>query len=166
MKSFISCLFFLVAFQTPVHSHNVYSSFTLIEWNSSDNSIEAIIEIHAHELEAKLSVLLNERLTFLEDAGYRKLETATAQYIPSNIQLAVDSTSTPLTYLGMENEGQIIKVYLEADLSDAPKAIQFMNSILLDDLPGQVNTIVAIVDGKRVGGEITADTGPVNFTFK
>tara|TARA_R110002096_G_scaffold289328_3_gene483574 strand:+ start:47 stop:547 length:501 start_codon:yes stop_codon:yes gene_type:complete len=166
MKSFISCLFLLLAHQTPAHSHNVYSSFTLIEWNSVDNSIESIIEIHAHELEAKLSVLLNERLTFLEDSDYRKLEAATAQYIPKHIQLTVDSVPTPLTYLGMENEGQIIKVYLEADLAETPQALQFMNSILLDDLPGQVNTIVAIVDGKRVGGEITADTGPANFTFK
>lgn len=156
----------VLAFSFSALAHNVYRSFTLIEWNAADNSIEAVVELHAHELEAKLSILLNERLTFLEDADYSKLETATAQYAPKHIQLKIDDNIIPLTYLGMESEAQIIKIYLEADLLAAPEKMTFMNSILLDDLPGQVNTVVAIVNGKRLGGEITADTDPVVFTFK
>lgn len=163
---FVQIMLLAIISQQPASAHNVYSSFTHIEWNTSDNSIELVIELHAHELEAKLSVLLNERLTFLEDSDYPKLETATADYIPSQLQLHVDGTHIPLTYLGMENEGQVVKTYLEADLLKAPENITFMNGILIGDLPGQVNTVVAIVNRQRKGGEITADTGPVNFTFK
>ncbi|MEX0298469.1 MAG: DUF6702 family protein [Kordiimonas sp.] len=166
MKRLITCLILLVSSQAPVIAHNVYSSFTSLEWNASDNSIEAVIELHAHELEAKLSVILNERLTFLEDADYSKLEKAAAQYIPQHVQLAADGIATPLIYLGMESEGQIIRVYFEADLAKAPKRLEFMNSILLNDLPGQVNTVVARVHNERLGDEITADSGPAEFTFK
>ncbi|MBL4837020.1 MAG: hypothetical protein JKY34_05530 [Kordiimonadaceae bacterium] len=157
----ITCMFYAIA----AFAHNVYSSFTRIDWNTADSSIELVIELQAHELEAKLSVILGERLSFLEDSDYTALEAATADYIPENIELTVDGETVSLVYLGMEIDKQLVRIYLEKDLTKAPETLSFMNAILLQDLPGQTNIVLANIKGVKRGADITASSGPADFIF-
>lgn len=148
-----------------LRAHNVYSSFSQIDWNESDNSIELVVQIHSHELEEKLSLLLDKRLSFLNDEDFRELETATGSYLRSNINLMLDDTPLDLIFLGIETDGQTVVAYLEQDWPQAPTSIDFMNQIFLADLAGQINSVLATVNGTRQGGDINWDTGPLRFTF-
>jgi len=167
-KSFVAfaVLFSLTVTSTNLHGHNVYSSFTAIEWNSVDNSLEVIMQIHGHELEAKLSIDAGKRLSFLDNDDYPELEKATQQYVMQNLSLQVDDIPAELNYIGMETNGQIITVYLETVLPKAPSSMKIMNSILLDALPGQTNSVIATINGKRLGGDNTQTSGPITLTFK
>ncbi len=155
----------LILLQTAAHAHNVYSSFSQLEWNDADSSIELVMQIHSHELETKLSLLLDERLSFMEDDDFDKLQTATHSYISNNTALELDGKPVTLLFLGMETDGQTVIAYLEADWSEKPRTIEFMNSMFLDDLPGQINSVLGTVMGVRKGGDITATSGPVRFDF-
>ena len=149
----------------PLTAHNVYSSFTRIDWNHNDGSIELVMQTHSHELETKLSMLSGERLSFLKDADFSKLQAAMAPYARQNITLKVDGQVIDLNYIGMENQNQTIFVYLEASWTTEPQRIEYMNAMLLDELPGQINSVMAVVKGQRRGADITQSSGPADFSF-
>lgn len=150
---------------TKANAHSVYASFTQIDWNSQDGSIELIIGLHSHELETKLSFVEGERLSFLEDEDFPTLNRAAGQYVLENIALTLDDQLIELSYLGSETDGQNVTLYLEADWPKPPKTIQFMNAMFLEDLPGQTNSVLATVEKKRNGGDIVNGSGPLTFTF-
>ena len=157
---------FLVVFIAPVAgAHNVYSSFTEIEWNAADKSIEVIVQLHGHELETKLSILLDQRLSFFEEENLPALEAATGQYLRENMMLNLDGQSVNLVFLGLETDGQSVIAYLEQDWPEAPQGLEFYNRVFLEDLPGQVNSVLATVNGVRQGGDINIDSGSVSFVF-
>lgn len=155
----------LILLQTATHAHNIYSSFSQLDWNDADGSIELVMQIHSHELETKLSLILDRRLSFLEDADFSALEAATNNYVSNNVAVRVDGKPVNLLFLGIEAQGQTVTAYLEADWTDEPKQLEFMNSMFLDDLPGQVNSVLATVMGVRKGGDITSTSGPLSFDF-
>ncbi|MFC3050750.1 DUF6702 family protein [Kordiimonas pumila] len=165
LKGLIFCCILWVTITCPATAHNVFASITTIEWNESDNSIEAILELHGHELEAKLSFDKNERLSFLNDEDYDKLAAATKDYVSQNFHIDTNGNKIPLTYVGMETKGQLVTIYMEASLPSAPNNIAIHNDILLDALPGQTNSVIVTIKGVRKGGDITADTGPLILSF-
>lgn len=146
-------------------AHNVYATFTSIEWNANDNSVELVMQMHAHELEAHLSLDLNERLTFLNEDDFPKLEAAVGPLVTSKTALELDGEYADINYLGMEMQGQTVFIYMETNWPEAPKSIKFMNALFLDELPGQNNSVMAQVNGVRKAGEILSGTGPVLMEF-
>ena len=159
-----ACLMGLT-FVPMAFAHNVYSSFTEIEWNADDNSIEVIVQLHSHELETKLSLLLDQRLSFLDENDLPTLEQATGAYLINNLMLNLDGQAVDLIFLGLETDGQNVIAYLEQDWPGEPKALEFYSRVFLDDLPGQVNSVLATVSGVRQGGDININSGPVSFIF-
>ena len=160
----VACFF--AALFTPIASaHNVYSSFTEIEWNAADKSIEVIVQLHGHELETKLSILLDQRLSFFDEENLPALETATGQYLQENMMLNLDGQPVELVFLGLETDGQSVIAYLEQDWPEAPQGLEFYNRVFLEDLPGQVNSVLATINGFRQGGDINIDSGSVSFVF-
>lgn len=164
MRQLLALLFILIV-SSPLLAHNVYSSFTQIDWNSNDNSIELVMQTHSHELETKLSILSGERLSFLEDADFSKLQAAMSLYARTSVTLKIDNQLVDLEYIGMENQNQTIFIYMEANWATIPKHIQYMNTMLLEELPGQTNSVMAVVNGQRRGADITASSGPADFSF-
>lgn len=146
-------------------AHNVYSSFTEIEWNADDNSIEVIVQLHSHELETKLSLLLDQRLSFLDENDLPTLEQATGSYLINSLMLSLDGQTVDLIFLGLETDGQNVIAYLEQDWPRQPKALEFYNRVFLEELPGQVNSVLATVSGVRQGGDININSGPISFIF-
>lgn len=149
----------------PLVAHNVYGSFTQIDWNSNDGSIELVMQTHSHELETKLSILHGERLSFLEDSDFSKLQATMSLYARESIALKIDDQLIDLNYIGMENQNQTIFIYMEANWEIAPKRIEYMNTMLLEELPGQTNSVMAVVNGQRRGADITLSSGPADFSF-
>jgi len=149
----------------PAAAHNVYASFTDLFWNADDKSVELVVEAHAHEVEAYLSVELGKRLTFLDDKDMPELEKAVGPMILRNLALSLDGKDVQLQYLGMKMEGQTLMLFLEADWPERPKNVMIMNSLLIGELPGQVNSILARIGDDRKGGDIREGTGALSFDF-
>ncbi len=165
MKSFLITVFTVLFFSPPGWAHNVHSTATEIEWNDTDNSLEVIVQIHAHQLEARLSLDTGRRLTVLTDADLPTIERMAGNLIAENLHIDADGKMVPLDFLGIDVTDQVIYLYLEADWPNAPKEIKVMNSLFIRELPGQVNSVVAKVGRHRKGGRIASLTDPLLFTF-
>ncbi|WP_262690481.1 DUF6702 family protein [Kordiimonas aestuarii] len=166
MKSrFLAIFIVCTGLSLSALAHNVFATFTTIEWNPDDKSVELVMQMHAHELESHLSLNLGERLTFLDDEDYRKLEASVAPVIARMVALEVDGQLLDIHYLGMELQGQTVFLYMESAWPTAPKTIKFMNALFIDELPGQNNSVMATVNGVRRAGETLAGTGPVVMEF-
>ncbi len=146
-------------------AHSSFTSFTRIDWNAEDKSIELIIQMHAHELEAYLSEQAGERLSFLIEGDIAALEAAAGPAILENISLTLDSQKVSPTFLGLELQGQTVFLYMESDWATAPKHLHFLNKLFFNIQPGQINSMMAVVNGHRQAGEATPGDGPIKLTF-
>jgi len=156
----------LVALVQPtLRAHENNRSLSQLDWNDADGSVELVMQIHRHELETKLSLMLDQRLSFLTNDDFGTLETATRSYLATNVAVRVDDKPVEMIFIGIEVVGETIIAYLETDWAEQPRSLGFMNSILLADLPGQINTVVASVNGVRTVGDITGGSAPLRFKF-
>lgn len=155
----------LTLFNSVTRAHEDYRSLSQLDWNDADGSVELVMQIHRHELETKLSLLLDQRLSFLTSGDFNKLEATTNSYLANNIAVRVDDNPVDMIFLGLEAEDETVIAYLEADWPDQPRSLGLMNSIFLNDLPGQINTVLATVKSVRMSGDITAGSGPLRFNF-
>ncbi|WP_308909564.1 DUF6702 family protein [Pseudokordiimonas caeni] len=159
-----ACLALLLA-ALPAAAHNVYASFTDVFWNSDDKSVELVVEAHAHEIEAYLSVELGKRMSFLDDKDIPELEKAVGPMIVGDIELSLDGTPVQLDYLGMKLEGQTLMLFLEADWPTRPKNVTILNKLLIGNLPGQTNSVLVRVGADRKGGDIREGSSSLSFDF-
>jgi hypothetical protein len=162
----IFAIFIMALFTSnPLGAHSSFTSFTRIDWNSTDKSIELVMQMHAHELEAYLSEQVGERLSFLIESDIATLEAAAGPAILKNISLSLDNQKISPTFLGLELQGQTVFLYMESDWATAPKHLQFLNKLFFNIQPGQINSMMAVVNGHRQAGEATPDDGPIKLTF-
>lgn len=165
MKSFLFAALAFLTVSAPGLAHNVHATATEIEWNATDNSIEVIVQIHAHQLEARLSYDAGRRLTILSDSDLPAIEQMAGKLVAANLKIDADGDPVPLGFLGMEVADQMVRLYLEADWPQAPEALTVMNAVFIDELPGQINAVVAKVGRHRKGGRITSRAVPLRLTF-
>ncbi|NVJ69842.1 MAG: hypothetical protein HWE08_05780 [Alphaproteobacteria bacterium] len=165
LRTFVATTLMLVALSVPATAHNIFATMTEIEWNDQDQSLEVIMQMHAEHLEARLSLDLGERLNFLNDSHFERLEAATAPLIAKHLEIIVNSQPVILSFLGLEFRGDEVFLYLETELESAPRYMEVMNSLFLDDLPGQVNSVMATVKGERQAADITSAAEPAEFNF-
>lgn len=164
IKSFVLAVC-LASMAPMAHAHNIHSSMTNVQWNESDNSLEFILTLHGHELEAMLSHLTGRKLSFLDQKDDPVLQNAMRSYVQERLSLVIEEEPVALDFVGHEVQGQIVTVYMETALDNAPAQFSLNNSILLDAFDDQVNTIVVRIGDKRLTGDITLSSGPAHFNF-
>lgn len=168
-QKYITCIFlvFLILFSTPktLDAHSSFTSFTRIDWNAADQSIELVIQMHAHELEAYLSEEVGERLSFLVETDLPTLEKAAGPVIAENIILKLDEKLVSPDFLGLELQGQSVFLYMESNWQNAPKTLSFLNKLFFNIQPGQINSMMAVVNGNRQAGETTPGDDAIVLTF-
>lgn len=148
-----------------VSAHNIHRSMTNIEWNKSDNSLEFILTLHGHELEAMLSYLTGQKLSFLDQKDDPALQEAMQLYVQERVSLKVEDKVIALDFIGHEVQGQIVTVYMETALAKAPTSFSVNNSVLLDAFDDQVNAIVVHIGDRRQTADVTTRSGPAQFNF-
>ncbi|SDE34851.1 MULTISPECIES: DUF6702 family protein [Kordiimonas] len=165
LRTYAVHLTFLALATTGAWAHNAFATLTEIEWNQSDQSLEVIMQIHAELLEARVSIDHGSRLSFLNPEHFDLLESGTAPLMADHLRIVVNGDPVDLTFLGLEYRDQEVFVYLESDLPEAPERMEVMNSLLIDRLPGQVNSVIALVKGQRIAGDIASSGEPLEFEF-
>ncbi|NVJ98459.1 MAG: hypothetical protein HWE25_09920 [Alphaproteobacteria bacterium] len=165
LKRILAATYLVVLSALPASAHDIHATMTEVLWNERDQSLELVVEMHAELLEARLSIELGERLSFLEEQHFDVLQSATAPLLEEHLYLSEGEAPINLTYLGLEYRDDHVYLYLETEMSEAPKTLTVMNSLFLDDLPGQINTVVAKVGEKMEAGQITVSSDPVIFRF-
>lgn len=126
---------------TATFAHNLYHSFTTIEFNERASRVELMLQVHADEFEALLSVRLKKRMSFMHNDDYDALVEAAGAEIIKKYTISTDGEPLTLEYVGMEVNDRTVYAYLKAPVTSAPTTYTVMNTLLLDELPKMKNQI-------------------------
>jgi len=122
-------------------AHNLYHSFTTIEYNERASRVELMLQVHADEFEALLSVRLKTRMSFMHDDDYDALVDAAGAELIKSYTITANGQPLTLEFVGLEVSDRTVYAYLKAPVMGAPSTYTVMNKLLLDELPKMKNQI-------------------------
>lgn len=149
-----------------VFAHQQQVSMTTVTFNFRTNSVEIIHRFFAHDTEHAMSIIAGNQADIMFD---ETVQLRFGRYVSENFQLLdQDKKALPLSLVGVEIDGDVIWVYQETPLPGQLAEITVLNSVLLDILANQVNT-VNVECGKelstlRFSGNVRAATSSIDFS--
>ncbi len=148
----LGILFLLCLIALPASAHTFYTALTRINYNDNAGTIEVIHRLTGHDLEAVLSFREGTILEFDETPG---LDDRAGAYLQAHFSIEADGMAVPLHFIGLEQSGEDILAYFEADYPEAPEALTITNTIFLEELPQQTNIVVATIKDRRGAGQFS-----------
>lgn len=120
--------------------HKYYSSITEIEFDTEEKLAKIDIQLFSDDL---LKLFEDRFLESPDDFNHlnTKQETLFKEYLSKKILLTLNRKPTKLYYLGMEEENNLVHVYLEAKTHRKPMRVGITNSILQDIFFKQTNIV-------------------------
>lgn len=144
----------LCFFATTVASHTFYSALTRISYNQRAGTIEVIHRLPAHDMEAILSFHAGAILGFDDTPD---LTDRAGRYLSDNFKIEVDRSPISLQFIGAEQKGEDLIAYFEGKSPDMPQDMFVINTIFLEELPQQENTVVVTIGDKRGAARFVKD---------
>ena len=149
MKSIFKII--LITFTLSLTSftiHKYYSSITKIEVDNKDK----LLKIHTQLFVDDFENVMQKRydLTDIDFSNVSEKEQGKIKtYLTKKLQIQINRSPLELSYLGLEQEGELLYVYLESKLEQTVKRIDIENSLLQDFFSEQHN-IVDVKNNKQV----------------
>ena len=128
-------------------------------------TIEVIHRFYSHDAEHALSSMAGRRVDIFRDEASQQ---AFGRYVGAHFQLRdQDEKALPLSLVGVELDGDFIWVYQETPIPGELIGLTVSNTALLDEIPGQVNTVNVECDGELETLEFTekSTTARVEIDF-
>ncbi len=130
--------------------HPFYFSFAEFEYNSSDKSLQGSIKIFINDLEQSLKKTSQQKIDLLHVKDTAAVNSTLHRYLNSNFSIDVNGTILKSTFVGFENEGDVVYLHVEFLNCAEPKLISLVNTILYDFSEAQTNfTTVKIGNQKK-----------------
>lgn len=125
--------------------HPIYTSMTEIDYNANRKALEISVKIYADDLERLLSKQKGETVELGTDREHPKASEYIMGYLNAHLSLKIDNKLVQYKYVGRETGGKAdlfaMYVFIEVLNVEPFKAIQIENSILIDELPTQLNFV-------------------------
>ena len=134
-------------------AHDYFAALTRINVNERAQTVEVIHRLTLHDVDVAVSVMANEKISFLNDGEFDQAEAALESYLADHFTISTQARALDLTYLGAEVRGGTLYAYAEAPFRTAPRDFTVRNSILFDLFDQQRNTVV-ITQGDRRGSSV------------
>ncbi|MBB4210777.1 hypothetical protein EV659_10273 [Rhodothalassium salexigens DSM 2132] len=139
-------------------AHNFYAALTRININHRAETVEVIHQLTLHDIDVAVSVIADEKISFLNEGEFERAERALGRYLAERFRIYGPDGALKLDYLGAEVDGDTVIAYAEAPLPPGPVRYGVRNAILVDIFPDQRNTVV-LTDGRQRGSALfTAET--------
>ena len=120
-------------------AHQLQVAISTVRFIPRTATIEVIHRFYSHDAEHALSSMAGRRVDILRDEASQQ---AFGRYVGAHFQLRdQDERDLPLSLVGVELDGDFIWVYQEMPIPGSLKGLAVSNSALLDEIPGQVNTV-------------------------
>ncbi len=149
----LACAAALVAAGPVLGMHRQHHATTQVAWSPSNERLEVVHQVFAHDLEAVLIKLGAPGNITLEDVETR---ARAALYVAERFTLTGgESTDIALETLGAEVEGETLFVYQEAAIGGPPRELCANNTILFDLWSDQENVTVYDPDREAVGPTVS-----------
>jgi hypothetical protein len=132
-------------FGFQLHAHNYYFGFAEMQYNATNQTLEATLVLSAHDLEdvLKSKKIIARELEFLEKDSLiiANLEI----FVNSEFIVSTGSTRARFSLLGFEVlKNGLVQIYLLSDPLILGKSIDVSFSILMNEFPEQQNKLTFI----------------------
>ena len=143
----------LVVAAGTASAHRFHAGMTDVTHNPRSGSIEIVHTYMGHDIEPLLAELAGRQV----DRAQPEAEAALRAYMDKHFYLAgADGKRLPLNWVGMSADADTVTVYQEVPANPLAAIVRVHDSVLMDVLPGQQNT-VNIVGATRT--TLTFDRG-------
>ncbi|MFC1797414.1 DUF6702 family protein [Pseudomonadota bacterium] len=120
-------------------AHQLQVAISTVRFIPRTATIEIIHRFYSHDAEHALSSMAGRRVDILRDDEQQQ---AFGRYLSVHFQLRDQGEkAVPLSLVGVELDGDFIWVYQETPFPGELTGLTISNSALLDEIPGQVNTV-------------------------
>lgn len=138
--SFVSFFLLSLLLFSPfakANPHKFYTSITQIEYNRKTQSYEIIMNVFVDDWEKALSEIYQKPIR----ADHSEIEAFSMQYLESCFVLKYKEKKLGYKMIGIEQEKDILKIYLELPHKWMEKGLLIKNDCLIREFDGQVNIV-------------------------
>jgi len=130
---------------SPAEAHPFHFSFAEAQWNAETESLEIALRVESKELEPALRTRQRPKFNLDDDSAGQVV----AAYLREHLQFTRGKEKpVEWKWIGMEVKVKETWCYLEVPLAGGPEGITITNTILLAQIPEQVN-VMSIAAGDR-----------------
>ncbi len=142
--------------------HPFHTSVAELEYNVESKRIEVSVKLHSTDMDNALSAVLGKRVDIEKDQVDKEL----MKYLESHFYLLPESAAkaeeitekTPLSkvhFIGKESDKGWLWVYFEMELPETDETLALVNTVFLDRIKDQINTVSVRANAKRQSMKMT-----------
>lgn len=142
--------------------HPFHISVAEMEYNAKSKRIEVSLKLHSTDLDNALSADLGKRVDVEKD----KVDKELTKYLEGHFYLLPESAAkaeeitekTPLSkvhFVGKELDKGWLWVYFEMELPKSDEPLALVNTVFLDRIKDQINTVSVRANAKRESMKMT-----------
>ena len=142
--------------------HPFHTSVAELEYNVKSKRIEVSLKLHSTDMDNALSAVMGKRVDVEKD----KIDKELTEYLESHFYLLPESAAkaeeitekTPLSkvhFVGKELEKGWLWVYFEMELPKTDEELALVNTLFLERIKDQINTISVRAHAKRESMKMT-----------
>lgn len=150
---------------TCISLHPFYLSVSEMKYNSESMRMELSVKIFIDDFENSLHKVYGQsiNLTFPKDTMLR--DQMVEEYIQKNLLLSINGKPCAIQFLGLEKESEAVWCYFESDPCENPNTVQIINTLLYQQVEGQINIMHVTVGKQRKSLKVDQPDSVVNFSF-
>lgn len=126
--------FFFLSFTSP---HKFYTSITQIEYNEKSRSYEIIMNVFWDDWEKALSEYHKKEIRLDMDG----IEDFSLKYLESKFMFQHKAKVLKYKMIGLQQEKDIVKIYLELPSKFMKKGMYLKNDCLIAEFENQINIV-------------------------
>jgi hypothetical protein len=146
--------------------HPLFVSVTEMNYNATDKDLEISCKIFTDDFEKTLAGIYHTKVDLSAPSGKAEADKYVKDYIKNHLLLKLDNKAVTLEYVGFEKENDATWSYFQvSNVSNAPKKIDIVNSILYESYDKQMNLMHATVGGNRKSTRLNYPDKEASFQF-
>ncbi len=150
---FVAACLLLLSTAHICQAHPYHVSHTEAEWNAKTRRLEISVRVCSDDIEAAIRRRFARRVLLENKSAEEWIE----RYVKSEFRVrSRDGKSAGLSWVGYEVSLKATWLYFEVPLIAGPDGIEIANTILLQDVPRQVNLVSLRDAGRRATLHFTA----------
>ena len=126
-------------------AHKFYTSITQMEYNDKTQSYEIVMNVFWEDWEKALSEIYQKPIR-IDQPGIDKFSM---EYLESCFVVKLKEKKLPYKMIGVEQEKDILKIYLELPSKFITKGLSIKNDCLIREFDGQINILNFIHQADR-----------------
>ncbi|CAL2086952.1 DUF6702 family protein [Tenacibaculum sp. 190524A05c] len=130
--------------------HKYYLALTEIEYNTSSNSVQMIMNVFMDDIEVAINKEQGVDLQLTTKNEPKNVDEYFYNYLKDNYIISINNKRADYTFIGKEYEGDIIYFYLEIENITKIESFEIENNVLVSHFPEQQNLVkIKINDTKK-----------------